>query len=651
MDLLIDIQDGPSSTTSMQPPLYDQAVGIDFGTTFCCVSLASSNQNIQVLGPLIPSLVWPEASTSKKSARPIRSVKRTLDPEQAFQIQPHWHNVTPFQAACQLFADIAQHIQQYAGHTIWPAVVTVPAYFDQARRSIIKRAAEFAGFEVLRLLAEPTAAAVAHDVTQEGVYGVYDLGGGTFDFSLVSLKHGLVRVLASGGHSHLGGDDFDLALAQKMYNIQKTASCHHLWPHTSSPQDLLGDGQNPQTLFNNGFSSQSQSPQSPGARAVFDQRLCSDAVTSDKPSLGHRPKKLSNPPKDNNSNDDIDAWNNISYEAQQYWLDQARTLKETQPHTAISWQGHTIDLQALWSPLVDRTLEVCNGVLLDAGLTSQDLQDILLVGGSTKLPLIAKQVEKHFQRMPSTVLDPDRAVAKGAARYAYNLIHEASFLLMDVSPLSLGIQTYGGLFEKIIPRNTPLPAQRTLMVTTAIDGQTSLDIQVFQGERDLVQGCRWLGQFHFTDIACGPKNQARIEISFALDVDGLLTVTAKDLANAHQASLTVNAVQGVTQDLINQQVAQEGEDTFQRIWVEKHHQAQQALQEVQRLLAAQRVALSPQERQQIHQACQDLQAACASGELDQLVPGWNVFLKSVTPFIERSMTHALQTALTPAATT
>jgi molecular chaperone HscA len=270
-----------------------------------------------------------------------------------------------------------------------------------------------------------------------------------------------------------------------------------------------------------------------------------------------------------------------------------------------------------------------------AGLSLDQLQTVFLVGGSTHSVFVKEKIAAFLGRQPSTLLNPETAVACGAAIYAYNLIHQSSFLLLDVTPLSLGIETFGGIVEKLILRNTPLPAEKNMVFTTQIDGQTSIKIHVVQGEREMVSGCQSLGTFHLTGIPPLPKGQAKIKITLSLDIDGLLTVEAEECSGAIKQSLCINATRDVTYAQIEKEVAHCGEDVLERILVQKTQQAQDALNEVRRVLLAQPDAV-------VSHACQPLEDAIASKDLVLLVSAWETFSLIALPFLEAYMTHLLK---------
>ena len=526
-------------------PSVTEAVGIDFGTTFCCLAFCPRAGCPEVVGDLIPSVVSYEGDKvivggSDSGHRGVTSVKRWLTSEQAFTSKEGapWHGRSPFQVAVDLFHGLGQHLTKHLGRWVKEAVVTVPAYFDESRRQIIKKAAEEAGFRVLRLLSEPTAAALCYGFAEEGMYAVYDLGGGTFDFSVLVMGQGLYRVLAIGGDPDLGGDDLDEALAEALF-----------------PNDSQGK-------------------------------------------------------------------------------QKARILKE-HPTPAIL----TLVKEKTES-LLARTITIGEKTLRDAGADPSALKALLLVGGSTKSYWVREFVKNAFGSA-HTGIDPDKAVALGAALQGYNLTHESSFLLLDVTPLSLGIETLGGLVEPLIPRNTPIPAQREMLFTTAQDGQRSMIIHVVQGEGTWVKDCQSLGVFHLDSLPPMPKGRLPISVSFALDENGLLQVLACNKETGCEKSLALNVAKNLSYEQIVQSVAHgekhAEEDLWERIWLEKVTQAQDGLAEVRRVMDPSDALLT--------QACADLEAACQSQDLGILLSQWDSFLALALPCLEQVLTGVLRETL------
>jgi molecular chaperone HscA len=525
------------------------AVGIDFGTTFCAVAICRKAHQPEMLGSLIPSVVSYDAlggalvgeEALGSGLAYASSVKRHLDPQGAHQ--PWFNSHSPFEIAVDLFVSLHRRCTEAFGEEALCAVVTVPAYFDEMRRQLIKKAAEKAGFRVLRLLAEPTAAALNFGITEEGTYGIYDLGGGTFDFSVLTLQQGIFRVLATGGHAALGGDDFDEILGEVLY------------------------------------------PGHVQARHLARQYKEKNALSKE----------------------------------------EAECLR----------------------PLIQKTLSICHATLKDANVALCDLKGVLLVGGATRLSVVHEELEKTFGTLINSTLHPDQAVVLGAAIQAYNLTHEHPFLLLDVAPLTLGLETMGGIVEPIIPRNSVLPVRKTQSFTTSETGQTRMSIHVLQGEQELVAHCRSLGSFELSDIPPLPKGKARIQVIFHLDVDGLLTVSAcvQDPSEGilTEKSLVVNALRDLSEAFVRTSTAKEGEDILERLWITKKNQSLEAIQEVRRLLILEDQTANLAHFVAMEKACIDLEERLMGTPenieeaLPDLIRQWENFTELAVPFVEMAL--------------
>lgn len=490
---------------------------------------------------------------------------------------------SPVEVSAEILATLRQRAEDSLGDELVGAVITVPAYFDEAQRQATKDAARLAGLNVLRLLNEPTAAAIAYglDHSAEGLYAVYDLGGGTFDLSILKLTKGVFEVLAAGGDSALGGDDFD----------------HILFRHVLAQADIA-----PQSL------------------AAEDVRLLLDRVRTAKEALSAAPE--------------------ASVEA---------TLAGG---TAVRVDITETEFAELVRPLVDRTLAPTKKALRDAKITPEDVKGVVLVGGATRMPVVRRAVEAFFGQPPLTNLDPDQVVALGAAIQADLLAGNRTgddWLLLDVIPLSLGVETMGGLVEKIIPRNSTIPVARAQEFTTFKDGQTAIAIHVVQGERELVSDCRSLARFELRGIPPMTAGAARIRVTYQVDADGLLSVFAREQHSGVEASVVVKPSYG----LADEEIARMLEDSFRTAEVDMRSRAlREAQVEAQRLLEATQAALAADgellaedERARVDEALARLRDTAQGADTDAIEAATRALAEQTDEFAARRMDKSIRRAL------
>ncbi len=592
------------------------AVGIDLGTTHSLVASVRSSVAEVLKDPsgqrLIPSAVYVDAcgcdligkdALSHQKQSPLDtlvSVKRLMGRSyeealasgmpyrfeqdgNAVRLITQHASMSPVEFSAKILTRLREIAEATLGDTLVGAVITVPAYFDDAQRQATRDAARLAGLNVLRLLNEPTAAAIAYglDNASEGVYAVYDLGGGTFDVSLLRLSRGVFEVIATGGDTQLGGDDFDKAIVTHLVQT-------------------------------NGWSE-------PG------------------------PHDLRN------------------------LLTVARTLRETltdQDRAEITvrlsdGQDRLVSLtteafEIIAKHLVDRTLICARQVLSDAGMVPKDIKGVVLVGGATRMPVVRRAVASFFGQTPLTNLNPDEVVALGAALQA-NLLagnrHPGEdWLLLDVTPLSLGLETMGGLVEQIIPRNSTIPVARAQEFTTFKDGQTALAVHVLQGERDIASECRSLARFELRGIPPMVAGAARIRVTFQVDADGLLSVTAREQVSGVEASVTVKPSYGLSDEdisrMLTEGMREADQDARLRMLKEQQVDTLQLIESVQAALRADADLLTAAEQTRIEQLIESARTAANGDDIDQVTAAFKALSAGTDDFAARRMDRSIRAALT-----
>jgi molecular chaperone HscA len=601
------------------PHQHRLAIGIDLGTTHSLVATVRSAE-AQTLADDAGEMILPSVVFYTKDAAPVvgqaarahasedphntlASIKRlmgrsaheaqtfagqlpfVLAPEQADgvpRIVTAAGAVTPVEVSAEILKALRARAEAALGGEMEGAVITVPAYFDDAQRQATKDAARVAGLKVLRLLNEPTAAAVAYglDRRPEGVHAIYDLGGGTFDISILRLHRGVFEVLATAGDTALGGDDMDHALADW---LMQQAGLH---------------GMNDAGRL----------------RALREQARAVKEALTEHDALAVEIERA-----------DGSVWNGTVSRAQ---------------------------FDALVEPIIARSLTSVRRALRDAGIKASEVDEVVLVGGSTRVPAVRLQVEQFFGRTPLADIDPDQVVALGAALQADILVGnkpDADMLLLDVIPLSLGLETMGGLVEKVIPRNTTLPVARAQEFTTFKDGQTAMAIHVLQGERETVDANRSLARFELRGIPPMVAGAARIRVTFQVDADGLLSVNAQELSSGVQAQIEVQPSYGLGEQdierMLRESWANADEDRDLRQLREAQVEARRSVEAVEAALLVDADLLNSDERAQLDAALAGVRAVLESGTQVVIEQAREALEKVSEEFAARRMDAGVRRAL------
>ena len=614
MSLLQILEPGSASET---PIARRRAVGIDLGTTHSLVATIDEDGSSRILpdetgAALLPSVVsilpdgqvqvgrQAQALAGAHPRTTFRSIKRFMgrgaaDADAAgelpYELAPGEGTVrfrtargalSPVEISAEILKVLRLRAEAALGGPIDGAVITVPAYFDDGQRQATRDAARLAGIDVLRLLNEPTAAAVAYglDNASEGVYAIYDLGGGTFDLSVLRLRQGVFEVLATAGNTALGGDDFDRRLAD--------------WFVSETDLALTPAGY---------------------GELLTQARRVKEALSS--------------------------------AEAVEIALDTGAGAPAVRQITRNRFAELTADL-------VEKTLQLTRRALRDAGFTPDQIDGVVLVGGASRMPQVRAAIATCFGRPPLTDLDPDQVVALGAARQADVLVGNrrdgADWLLLDVIPLSLGIETMGGLVEKIIPRNSTIPIARAQDFTTFKDGQSAMSLHVLQGERDLAADCRSLARFELRGIPPMAAGAARIQVMFQVDADGLVSVSATEQTTGVAAQVTVKPSYGLSDEDITRMLADSlahaGDDAAARILAEQKVEAERLIEATRAALNTDGAALlDDAEIAALLGALQRLDATLAGSDSAAITAAKADLERLTDPFAARRMDHNIRTAL------
>lgn len=593
----------------------EKIIGIDLGTTNSCVAVVEGNEPVVIPNPdgerttpsvvgftkqgerLVGLLAKRQQTTNAKNTiysikrfmgRRIEEVNREKDlvPYEIIdggaagvKVSAMGKEYTPQEVSSMTLQYLKKSAEDYLGTKISKAVITVPAYFNDAQRQATKDAGRIAGLEVMRIINEPTAAALAYglDKKKNQKIAVYDLGGGTFDISILEIGDGVFEVISTNGDTHLGGDDFDQRIVDFVAEeFIKTDGI-----------DLRKDPQALQRL-----------------------REASEKAKRELSSSLERPIQLPYITADSTGAKHLDI-----------------TLTRAK-------------LESLVEDLVKKTLRPCEQALYDAKLSPADVDEVILVGGMTRMPKVQETVSNFFSKEPHKGINPDEVVAIGAAIQGAVLAGDVKdVLLLDVTPLSLGIETLGGVMTKIIERNTTIPTKKSQIFSTATDNQTSVTIHVLQGEREMASDNRTLGRFDLISIPPAPRGIPQIEVTFDIDADGILHVSAKDLATSREQKIRIEAGTGINEDEINRMVREakehETEDKEKKKLIEAKNQADNLIYTIEKTMRENSSSVTAEEKNQILFSIEELKKATASNDLIAINNAISTLTTNFNPIAQR----------------